>query len=142
MLTPDHLEVGMDYESMAAAGTTLGASSIIVIPPDMCIPRAVWRGMQFYEHESCGKCTPCREGTFWMRRLLERIEEGAASTEDIDVLGSVADGSGGFKSLCALAEFAVGPVISSLKYFRHEYEEHVSGGACPLPARIPESVKH
>jgi NADH-quinone oxidoreductase subunit F len=101
------------------------------VPQDMCIVHAVWRGSKFYSHESCGKCTPCREGTYWVERILERIEAGQASMSDIDRLERVNNGMSGFKSLCALAEFAAGPVGSSITHFRDEYEEHVKLGACP-----------
>jgi NADH-quinone oxidoreductase subunit F len=132
MLPADRTDATMDYEGMVAAGSVLGASSIIVVPQDMCIVRAVWRGSKFYSHESCGKCTPCREGTYWVERILERIESGRATTADVDRLQRVNDGMSGFKSLCALAEFAAGPVGSSLVHFRDEYEEHVRLGACPM----------
>jgi NADH-quinone oxidoreductase subunit F len=132
MLPPDSLDAGMDYEGMVAAGSVLGASSIIAVPNDMCIVRAVWRGSKFYSHESCGKCTPCREGTYWVEHILERIENGRGTPRDIDQLESVNNGMSGFKSLCALAEFAAGPVGSSIKHFRAEYEEHVRLHGCPL----------
>ena len=131
MLPPDSLDAGMDYEGMVAAGSVLGASSIIVVPSDACIVRAVWRGSKFYSHESCGKCTPCREGTYWVEHILERIEHGRGRPGDVERLQRVNDGMSGFKSLCALAEFAAGPVGSSLIHFRDEYEEHIRLGACP-----------
>src|SRR5205823_5421943 len=125
MLPPDKLDATMDYEGMVAAGSVLGASSIIAVPNDMCIVRAVWRGSKFYSHESCGKCTPCREGTYWVERILERIEAGHGTERDLDRLEKVNNGMAGFKSLCALAEFAAGPVGSSIVHFRSEYEEHI-----------------
>ena len=117
---------------MVAAGSVLGASSIIAVPNDMCIVRAVWRGSKFYSHESCGKCTPCREGTYWVEHILERIEHGRGRPGDIDKLDQVNTGMSGFKSLCALAEFAAGPVGSSIVHFRDEYEEHIRLGRCPM----------
>jgi len=134
MLPPDKLDATMDYEGMVAAGSVLGASSIIAVPNDMCIVRAVWRGSKFYSHESCGKCTPCREGTYWVERILERIEAGHGHMADLDRLEKVNNGMSGFKSLCALAEFAAGPVGSSIIHFRDEYEEHIKLGACPMAA--------
>jgi NADH-quinone oxidoreductase subunit F len=131
MLTEEHLDMKMDYESPVEAGSVLGATAIIVIPKTACIVRAVWRWMGFYRHESCGKCTPCREGTYWLWHVLRRIEEGEGRPEDLELLDSVCTTMGG-KALCALADFAVGPVISSLEYFRDEYEAHVREGACPL----------
>jgi NADH-quinone oxidoreductase subunit F len=138
MLVDEHLDMGMDYESVAAAGSALGATAIIVVPSDACIVRTVWRWMRFYEHESCGKCTPCREGTYWLYRLLGRLEHGQGGPQDLKVLETATQNMMG-KSLCALADFAAGPVISSLKYFRDEYEAHVSGGGCPLE-RTPASA--
>ena len=132
MLPPDKLDATMDYEGMIAAGSVLGASSIIAVPNDMCIVRAVWRGSKFYSHESCGKCTPCREGTYWVEHILERIEHGHGHPGDLERLEKVNNGMSGFKSLCALAEFAAGPVGSSIIHFRHEYEEHIRLGACPM----------
>jgi len=135
MLPGDRTDATMDYEGMVAAGSVLGASSIIVVPQDMCIVRAVWRGSKFYSHESCGKCTPCREGTYWVEQILERIETGRADANDVDRLRRVNEGMSGFKSLCALAEFAAGPVGSSLVHFRDEYDEHVRLGACPFESQ-------
>ncbi|MEX2394071.1 MAG: NADH-quinone oxidoreductase subunit NuoF [Actinomycetota bacterium] len=132
MLPGDRTDATMDYEGMVAAGSVLGASSIIVVPNDMCIVRAVWRGSKFYSHESCGKCTPCREGTYWVEKILERIEHGQGVPGDIERLDSVNTQMSGFKSLCALAEFAAGPVGSSIVHFREEYEEHIKLGACPM----------
>ncbi len=131
MLPADRVDATMDYEGMVAAGSVLGASSIIVVPSDMCIVRAVWRGSRFYSHESCGKCTPCREGTYWVERILEKIEAGRGQPGDVERLQSVNNGMSGFKSLCALAEFAAGPVGSSIIHFRDEYDAHITQGACP-----------
>ena len=131
MLPADKTDATMDYEGMVAAGSVLGASSIIVVPNGMCIVKAVWRGSQFYAHESCGKCTPCREGTYWVEHILERIETGRGRPGDVERLDKVNSGMSGFKSLCALAEFAAGPVGSSIIHFRDEYEEHIKLGACP-----------
>jgi NADH-quinone oxidoreductase subunit F len=138
MLVAEHLDVGMDYESLMAVGSVLGATAIIVVPRTACIVRAVWRWMKFYEHESCGKCTPCREGTYWLAHVLERIENGHGQEQDLRVLTTVSDNMAG-KTLCALADFAAGPVLSSLKYFRDEYEQHVRDGACPF-RKAPAAV--
>ncbi|HVE92026.1 MAG TPA: NADH-ubiquinone oxidoreductase-F iron-sulfur binding region domain-containing protein, partial [Actinomycetota bacterium] len=130
MLLEEHLDTPMDYESMIAAGSVLGASAIICVPKDMCIVRAVWRWMKFYEHESCGKCTPCREGTWWLERVLRRIEHGHGRPEDLELMLNVCDNMVG-KTLCVLADFAAGPLTSSLKWFRDEYEAHITGRGCP-----------
>jgi NADH-quinone oxidoreductase subunit F len=93
--------------------------------------RATYRFMKFYEHESCGKCTPCREGTFWLSQVLHRIETGGGRDEDLKIL-SDASGNMLFRSFCALADGAVSPVQSSLKYFMDEYKAHISGKGCPF----------
>ncbi len=134
MLVEEHLDVGMDYESLMAAGSVLGATAIIVVPKTVCIVRTVHRWMQFYEHESCGKCTPCREGTWWLANVLSRIEKGEGRPRDLDLLENLSNNMAG-KTLCALADFAAGPVLSSLKHFFAEYEQHVADGACPFATK-------
>jgi NADH-quinone oxidoreductase subunit F len=96
----------------------------------------VWLAMNllhFYRHESCGKCTPCREGGDWLYQLLQRVERGEGRMKDIDLLSGVAGNIVG-KTLCAFGDAAVTPVLSTLKHFRHEYEAHVREGRCTLPA--------
>jgi NADH-quinone oxidoreductase subunit F len=130
-LTPDHLDTPLDYDSLAAVGTFFGAASVIVIDDRCCMVQFALRSTKFYMHESCGKCTPCREGTRWMVQILERIEEGTAEMADIDLLGNVGDRILG-RSLCALGDFAVYPVRSFLQYWRDEFEAHVEQGGCPF----------
>jgi NADH-quinone oxidoreductase subunit F len=130
-LTADHLDTPMDFESVQAAGSLLGTGAMIVLDERDCIVDATLRFTQFYAHESCGKCTPCREGTWWMSRVLQRMELGYGRREDIDLIGDVSKNML-FKSFCALADGAVSPLQSSLKYFRDEYEEHVRLGRCPF----------
>jgi NADH-quinone oxidoreductase subunit F len=138
-LTADHLDTPMDFESIADAGSLLGTGALIVLDERDCIVEATRRFSEFYAHESCGKCTPCREGTWWTTRILGRLEDGLGRKEDLPLLDEV----GGhilFKAFCALADGAVSPIASSLKYFPEEYEAHVSGKGCPLgdkPAEIP-----
>jgi NADH-quinone oxidoreductase subunit F len=130
-LTADHLDTPMDFESVQAAGSLLGTGAMIVLDERDCIVDATLRFTQFYAHESCGKCTPCREGTWWMSRVLQRMELGYGRREDIELIGDVSKNML-FKSFCALADGAVSPLQSSLKYFREEYEEHIRLGRCPL----------
>ena len=89
--------------------------------------------LHFYRHESCGKCTPCREGTDWLHKILHRIERGDGQMRDLDLLSSIAGNIGG-KTLCAFGDAAVTPVLTTLKHFRHEYEAHIREGRCTLPA--------
>jgi NADH-quinone oxidoreductase subunit F len=104
---------------------------MIVLDESDCVVDAVLRFTQFYAHESCGKCTPCREGTWWMTRVLRRMEHGSGRMEDIDLMKDVGSKML-FKSFCALADGAVSPIDSSIKFFRDEFEEHVRLGRCPL----------
>ncbi len=130
-LTADHLDTAMDFDSVAAAGSLLGTKAMIVLDETDCIVDATLRFTQFYAHESCGKCTPCREGTWWMSRVLQRIERGYGREQDIDLIKDVGKNML-FKAFCALADGAVSPLDSSIKYFREEYEDHVRLGRCPL----------
>jgi NADH-quinone oxidoreductase subunit F len=130
-LTADHLDTPMDFDSVQAAGSLLGTKAMIVLDERDCVVDATLRFTQFYAHESCGKCTPCREGTWWMTRVLRRVELGQGRMEDIDLMKDVGQNML-FKSFCALADGAVSPIDSSIKYFREEYEEHVRLGRCPL----------
>jgi NADH-quinone oxidoreductase subunit F len=130
-LTPDEIDVPLDYDSLAALGTFFGAASLIVVDDRCCMVQLALRSTKFYMHESCGKCTPCREGTRWMVQLLEKLEAGDGEPGDLDLLDSVGDRILG-KSLCALGDFAVYPVASFLKHWRSEFEAHIELGRCPF----------
>jgi NADH-quinone oxidoreductase subunit F len=131
VLTPDQLDVPLDYTSVAEAGSQLGAAAVIVIDDRACMVQLALRSAQFYMHESCGKCTPCREGTRWMVQLLHTIEDGTAARSDLDVLVDVCDRMTG-KSLCALGDFAAGPVAAFVSRYREEFIAHVEQGGCPF----------
>jgi NADH-quinone oxidoreductase subunit F len=131
VLTPDQLDTPMDYDSIQAAGSFFGSAAIIVVDDRCCMVQLALRAAQFYMHESCGKCTPCREGTRWLVQLLTKIEAGRGDPRDLELLDDVGDRMLG-KSLCALGDFAVYPVSSYLRKFRPEFEAHVDGGACPF----------
>jgi NADH-quinone oxidoreductase subunit F len=133
-LTADHLDTPMDFESVAAAGSLLGTKAMMVVDETDCIVGAALRFTRFYAHESCGKCTNCREGTWWLERVLRRIEAGIGRDKDIDLAMDIG-GNMLFKAFCALADGAVSPVDSSIKYFRDEYEQHLRLGRCPF---VPE----
>jgi NADH-quinone oxidoreductase subunit F len=122
--TDEVLDTGMDYESVPEVGSQLGSASIIVMDDSVDISWMVYKTSSFFKHESCGKCTPCREGTYWMYHVTKRIQEGNASAEDIDLLDSVARGIQG-KCLCALGEFALMPVISGIEHFRADFQTHI-----------------
>ncbi|MFQ5946675.1 MAG: NADH-quinone oxidoreductase subunit NuoF [Anaerolineae bacterium] len=131
LLTADQLDVAMDFESVIEAGSMLGSASIIVMDETRCMVWAALKMERFFEDESCGKCTPCREGTYWLSRVLEDLETGQGSRSDIDLLLSVCDEISG-KVLCPLGDFATSPVTSSILHFRDEYEAHVELGRCPF----------
>lgn len=135
MFTDEHLDVPLDYEGVGAAGSMLGTKALQCFDETTCVVRAVTRWTEFYAHESCGKCTPCREGTYWLVQLLRDIEAGKGRMADLDKLNDIADNING-KSFCALGDGAASPIFSSLKYFREEYEEHITGRGCPFdPAK-------
>ena len=129
-LSPDQIDVPLDYDSLGAIGTFFGAASLIVVDDRCCMVQLALRSTKFYMHESCGKCTPCREGTRWMVQILERLEAGTGSHADIDLLRSVGSRILG-KSLCALGDFAVYPVASYVAKWGEEFEQHVELGRCP-----------
>ena len=137
LLPAADLDTALDYESMNAKGTFLGSGGVIVIDDQTCIVDALWNVTRFYEHESCGKCTPCREGTYWMAEVFERLENGHGKDTDIDLLASVADNILG-KSFCALGDAAAMPVQGALKHFRDEFEHHVTHKACRANRRRDE----
>ncbi len=130
MLTPEHLDTPLDYEGMAGVGSMLGTKALQIFDETTCVVRAVRRWTQFYAHESCGKCTPCREGTYWLAQIYARLESGQAAAADLDKLLDISDAILG-KSFCALGDGAASPIMSSLKYFRDEYVAHLNGG-CPF----------
>jgi NADH-quinone oxidoreductase subunit F len=138
-LTEQHLDVGLDFESIQDAGSLLGTGAMIVTDERDCMVDATLRLLRFYAHESCGKCTPCREGTWWVVRILDRLQNGFGRMEDLDVLADVGDNML-FKAFCALADGAVSPISSSLKFFRDEYEAHVRERRCPFTDRPPAPV--
>jgi NADH-quinone oxidoreductase subunit F len=130
MLTAEHLDVPMDFEGIQGAGSLLGTAAVIVMSTDVCIVRACLNFTEFYAHESCGKCTPCREGTDWMRKILSRLERGQGREEDLDTLKDICDSIFG-RSFCALGDGATSPIVSGLQYFRDEFRQHVLDHGCP-----------
>jgi NADH-quinone oxidoreductase subunit F len=120
MLTADHLDIPMTYEDMAAAGTMLGTGTPMVFDQTMSVVKAVTRWLEFYKHESCGKCTPCREGTYWIAGTLERFEHGHGTEAEVDTLVELCGQIAG-RSFCALGDAAATPYPAALKYFRDEF---------------------
>jgi NADH-quinone oxidoreductase subunit F len=131
ILTDEHLDVPLDFEGVGAAGSMLGTRALQIFDETTCVVRAVLRWSEFYAHESCGKCTPCREGTYWYKLMLARLEQGQGSEEDLDTLLDLSDNILG-RSFCALGDGATSPVTSSIQYFRDEYIQHFESGGCPF----------
>lgn len=122
ILTAEEAErVRLDYESLEAVGSALGSGAVIVMDETTCIVRSTWRLSKFYEHESCGQCTPCREGTAWMEKILARIVRGGGRPEDIDLVVDICHNIFG-NTLCPMGDAATGPVLSTIQKFRNEYE--------------------
>ncbi len=131
LLTGEHLDAPMDFEGMVEAGSLLGTAAIMVLDDSVCIVKTCLRLTQFYAHESCGKCTPCREGTYWMVQILQRLEAGVGSQEDIDTLLDTCDNIFG-RSFCALGDGATSPIVSGIQFFRDEFVAHFEQGRCPF----------
>jgi NADH-quinone oxidoreductase subunit F len=131
ILTDEHLDVPLDYEAVGQAGSMLGTKALQIFDDTTCVVRAVLRWTEFYKHESCGKCTPCREGTWWLVQVLARLEQGRGDESDLETLLDQCDNILG-RSFCALADGAVSPITSSIQYFRQEYIDHFEQGGCPF----------
>jgi NADH-quinone oxidoreductase subunit F len=131
LLTDEHLDVPLDFESVAAAGSMIGTRSLQLFDETTCVVRVSLRWTQFYQHESCGKCTPCREGSYWLVQLLDQLERGQGSESDLAKLLDICDNITG-RSFCALGDTIQASITSSIKYFRDEYIEHQRLGGCPF----------
>ncbi|HET7303617.1 MAG TPA: NADH-quinone oxidoreductase subunit NuoF [Segeticoccus sp.] len=135
ILTDEHLDVPLDFESVAAAGSMLGTRALQIFDETTSVVRAVSRWTDFYAHESCGKCTPCREGTYWLKQILERLEHGKGSQDDVDKLLDICDNILG-RAFCALGDGATSPITSAIQYFREEFE---AGMHTPADVLFPPS---
>jgi NADH-quinone oxidoreductase subunit F len=131
IFTDEHMDVPLDFESVGAAGSMLGTRALQIFDETTCVVRATLRWMEFYKHESCGKCTPCREGTFWIVQLLDALEHGEGSEGDLDKLLDICDNILG-RAFCPFGDGAISPVVSAIKYFRDEFIEHNKRGGCPF----------
>ncbi len=133
LLTADAIDVHLDYESIAEAGSLLGTGAVMVMDETDCVVEAAERMVRFYAHESCGKCTPCREGSWWATRVLGRLEAGYGREEDVPLMHDMGSNIL-FRAFCALADGTASVINSSLQHFGDEYEAHVRLGRCPLRA--------
>ena len=133
-------DVLMDFDSLRAEGTGLGTAAVIVMDKSTDLLRAITRLSAFYKHESCGQCTPCREGTGWLYRVIKRIENGQGQQEDLDRLVDVAENING-NTICALGDAAAAPVISFIKHFREEFQYHIDHGCCMVGHDEPQGLR-
>ncbi len=129
MLKPDEIDIPLNFDALMKAGSMLGSAGVIVIDESMCIVDAAWRLAKFFAHESCGQCTPCREGTNWIETLMDRIERGGGIPADIDLLKDMPENIAG-RSLCALGDAACGPALSSINKFTDEFRYHIEHKSC------------
>jgi NADH-quinone oxidoreductase subunit F len=127
----EHLDMPLDFEAVAAAGSMLGTRALQLFDETTCVVRAVLRWTEFYKHESCGKCTPCREGTWWLTQTLARLEKGQGTDADLDLLLDECDNILG-RSFCALGDGATSSITSSIQFFREEFVRHLTEGGCPF----------
>jgi len=133
ILLPHELEIPASFDAVAQVGSMLGSAGIIVMDETTCMVWAARNLLYFYKHESCGKCTPCREGGDWLHRILTKIENGEGEMRDIDLLTSIGSNIAG-KTLCAFGDAAATPALTTVKHFRPEFEAHVREGRCTVPA--------
>jgi NADH-quinone oxidoreductase subunit F len=143
---PEHLDIGLDQEAVGKAGSMLGSGSVVVMDETTCAVRAAWRITRFFARESCGQCTPCREGSGWAEKVLRRIEDGYGREEDLDLLmdlcDNIAPGLGWppkQTTICPLGPSIPSPIVSGITRFRDEFLLHVKEGGCPMP---PDEVRH
>ncbi len=129
------MDTNMDYDSIAKAGSMLGSGAVIVMDETRCMVKSLLRLSYFYYEESCGQCTPCREGTGWLWRVVNRIEHGQGRAEDLDLLNSVADNIQG-RTICALGDAAAMPVRAFIKHYRDEFQYHIDHKRCLVPAYV------
>ena len=135
VLGADEIDLAMDFDSVAAAGSMLGSAGIIVMDETTCMVTALRTIARFYHHESCGQCSPCREGTGWLENILARIDDGSGRPEDLELLDKVSSGMLG-TTICVLSDAAAMPVRSFISKFRDEFEAHLHHGQCPSGALV------
>ncbi len=131
MLTAAEIDVQMDFDSLAKAGTMAGSGGVIVMDESTCIVEAASVLLRFYEHESCGQCSQCREGSHWLARMFHRIENGGGVEADLDIIAQICSNMAG-QTICAFADAVTGPALSSVRKFREEFEAHIKMKCCPM----------
>ena len=140
VLLPEEIDIGMDFDQVGKAGSMLGSGGVVVLDETVCIVEFALRTIKFYQHESCGWCIPCREGTDWLKKTLTRFHAGAGEARDIDNIRYLAENMLG-RTFCPLGDAAAMPTIAFVKKFRQEFEDHLDGKPCPYAkARVEELV--
>jgi NADH-quinone oxidoreductase subunit F len=137
-LTADEIDVAMDFDSLMKIGSMLGSGGVVVLDETTCMVKFALRTMAFYQHESCGWCIPCREGTDWLKKTLKRFHSGGGVMKDIDNMQYLSENMLG-RTFCPLGDAAAMPTIAFVKKFRKEFEEHLDGKPCPFEKQ-PEAV--
>ncbi len=140
ILPAEKCDIDLDYESIQAAGSMRGSAGMIVMDDSTCMVWAARNLVHFYRHESCGKCTPCREGTDWMYKILNELEETGGRREDIDLLLDITDNMDG-KCFCPLGDTSIASVVSGIEHWRHEFEAHVENRGCPMRGRAGSEME-
>jgi NADH-quinone oxidoreductase subunit F len=135
VLRAEECDLPMDFDSLAKAKSMLGSGGVVVMDEETCMVRAALRIMRFYAHESCGWCIPCREGTTWLRKLLQRFHDGMGQPSDIPLIGELARNMLG-RTFCPLGDAAALPTISIVEKFRQEFEDHLDGKPCPYERKL------
>jgi NADH-quinone oxidoreductase subunit F len=135
LLKSEECDIPMDYDSIAKAGSMLGSGGLMVMDETTDMVKVALRIMRFYQHESCGWCIPCREGTTWLKKMLQRVSDGHGQTRDIDLIGDLAQNMMG-RTFCPLGDAAAMPTIAIVKKYRNEFEEYVARN----PFAAPELV--
>jgi NADH-quinone oxidoreductase subunit F len=141
LLPASLIDVKMDHDSIKAAGSMFGTAAMIVLDETACVVRASRVIARFYDHESCGQCSQCREGTQWLSQIFRRIEEGEGKPDDIATLESLARGMAPGKTICALSDAAAIPTLAVIKHFRAEIQAHIDGKGCPLRGHAPAKLE-
>jgi len=135
-LKPDMIDVGLDYESLVEQSSMLGSGAIIVFHEDTCIVWVILKLIHFFRHESCGKCTPCREGTGWLEQIIRRIEAGEGRKGDLETIEDLCGNILG-RTICPLGDAAVMPIQSALRLWREEWEYHIENKKCMVKSHFP-----
>lgn len=139
VLLPEHLDLPLDFDAVQQAGSSLGAGAMVFMDETTCLVNVSMRLVDFYHHESCGKCAPCREGTYFESRLMHRLEAGLCSPEELATLADICDNMNG-KCFCPLGDTATWFVMSAYRAFPDEFREHCGAGGCPVKTRLPSLV--